>query len=88
MVEDSSERIVIDVISLISRSVDVMIVMNVMFSNLMKIYGKYIIFLAWMDKTMRSITLRYEMQKEKIYKGSQKFGDMWCSINASTENPE
>ena len=65
MVEDSSERIVIDVISLISRSVDVMIVMNVMFSNLMKIDGKYIIFLAWMDKTMRSITLRYEMQKEK-----------------------
>ena len=44
MVEDSSERIVIDVISLISRSVDVMIVMNVMFSNLMKIDGKYIIF--------------------------------------------
>ena len=65
MVEDSSERIVIDVISLISRSVDVMIVMNVMFSNLMKIDGKYINFLAWMDKTMRSITLRYEMQKEK-----------------------
>ena len=46
MVEDSSERIVIDVISLISRSVDVMIVMNVMFSNLMKIDGKYINFLA------------------------------------------
>ena len=46
MVEDSIERIVIDVISLISCSVDVMIVMNVMFSNLMKIDGKYIIFLA------------------------------------------